>query len=531
MSSDILKDISDEFLECQVCFRTYSRPKLLGCLHTFCEACLVDHVPEGTSDITCPVCSQTTPLPQDGVSKLKEDSFISNLVATVGAKKRVLERRGNIPCEGCDDKKNATSRCVVCNDFLCRSCVTAHPKMKVFRGHLVVSFDDMKKGLFDESPELKNGPTCDIHEGEKIRFFCKTCEIPVCHNCTVLDHSLPKHQISRLKATTEELRRDMLHHLNEATRHKSTLDRKSHDIERKKADFLKQNEDTCHRLEKKFEELTHTIDQLKEKALEMTKTKAAIKIKELDTMKEKVDSYRSRLSSGCTYAENILTRGSDAEVAAAFHQMRESLSEGVKCSRRTDQYDPDLTMVWADVYDMDLNRLLEEVREILWRDDDEIAEMVQHTEGTFKFTVQNFTSLQDTASSPTFFFNNFLMNLECEPEYSPDDEEGKNPFQTLGVFLGCKRYTQDSAWPCDASVDFRILPKKPGVDCHSVHMEHKFIEKDRPWGYPRFIAWKDVCDEESGYIRNDRVTFEVCVKVRNKGMDSNDSNFYKLLFA
>ncbi|XP_019635625.1 PREDICTED: E3 ubiquitin-protein ligase TRIM56-like isoform X3 [Branchiostoma belcheri] len=369
MSSDILKDISDEFLQCQVCFRTYSRPKLLGCLHTFCEACLVDHVPEGTYDITCPVCSQTTPLPQDGVSKLKEDSFISNLVATVGAKKRVLERTGNIPCEGCDDKKNATSRCVVCNDFLCRSCVTAHRKMKVFRGHLVVSFDDMKKGLFDESPELKNGPTCDIHEGEKIRFFCKTCEIPVCHNCTVLDHSLPKHQISRLKATSEELRRDMLHHLNEATRHKSTLDRKSHDIERKKADFLKQNEDTCHRLEKKFEELTHTIDQLKEKALEMTKTKAAIKIQELDTMKEKVDSYRSRLSSGCTYAENILTRGSDAEVAAAFHQMRESLSEGVKCSRRTDQYDPDLTMVWADVYDMELNRLLEEVREVLWRDD------------------------------------------------------------------------------------------------------------------------------------------------------------------
>ena len=50
---------------CQKCSKIYSSPKLLPCLHAFCEGCLT--LRDGLRDkeglkfvVNCPVCSETT---------------------------------------------------------------------------------------------------------------------------------------------------------------------------------------------------------------------------------------------------------------------------------------------------------------------------------------------------------------------------------------------------------------------------------------------------------------------------------------
>ena len=61
-----------------------------------------------------------------------------------------------------------------------------------------------------EKPE--GAPMCPDHEGERQHFFCVTCDIMVCHNCLVLKHPHPQHEIKELKEVKkaeEEKRRDL----------------------------------------------------------------------------------------------------------------------------------------------------------------------------------------------------------------------------------------------------------------------------------------------------------------------------------
>ena len=58
--------------------------------------------------------------------------------------------------------------------------------------------------------EKKKGvPMCPNHEGERQHFFCVTCGIRVCHNCLVLDHARPQHDIKELKVITKTRKVEM----------------------------------------------------------------------------------------------------------------------------------------------------------------------------------------------------------------------------------------------------------------------------------------------------------------------------------
>ncbi|KAI8515160.1 hypothetical protein Bbelb_077510 [Branchiostoma belcheri] len=77
MASNAISGIVDEFLVCQVCLEDFKQPKMLPCLHTFCQPCLEKLLaaePEGKLD--CPTCRQDVPLPQNGVRGLKSKSLL-----------------------------------------------------------------------------------------------------------------------------------------------------------------------------------------------------------------------------------------------------------------------------------------------------------------------------------------------------------------------------------------------------------------------------------------------------------------------
>ena len=38
------------------------------------------------------------------------------------------------------------------------------------------------------------GPRCPKHKGEVLRFYCETCQVLICRDCTVVDHRHPEHQ-------------------------------------------------------------------------------------------------------------------------------------------------------------------------------------------------------------------------------------------------------------------------------------------------------------------------------------------------
>ncbi|MGH0139830.1 UNVERIFIED_CONTAM: hypothetical protein FKN15_009951 [Acipenser sinensis] len=50
----------EEFLKSKICFELYKSPRILPCLHSYCEQCLEKLLDKGKGTIYCPECRTET---------------------------------------------------------------------------------------------------------------------------------------------------------------------------------------------------------------------------------------------------------------------------------------------------------------------------------------------------------------------------------------------------------------------------------------------------------------------------------------
>ena len=179
----LAEQINDEFLTCKICYEHYKEPKCLSCLHTFCEECIEQHVSAQRSykytdyrEFSCPICRKKTVIPTGGVRKLNDNFLISSLNELLLSK-----RPSKIPtCDICrivnQRDREATSKCVECQKFMCKTCVNTHQQMKITTNHSIYEL------------EIEKDIMCKKHPNEQVRFYCEACEVCVCVPCTFTDH-------------------------------------------------------------------------------------------------------------------------------------------------------------------------------------------------------------------------------------------------------------------------------------------------------------------------------------------------------
>ncbi|KAI8493570.1 hypothetical protein Bbelb_284910 [Branchiostoma belcheri] len=91
-------------LLCMICEKLYSTPKVLPCLHTFCQDCLEERAKEDTT-FNCPVCDTRTELTLEGVEQLPENTAILDLCD------RIHNQECKVPsCTECLDEIHAGHR-------------------------------------------------------------------------------------------------------------------------------------------------------------------------------------------------------------------------------------------------------------------------------------------------------------------------------------------------------------------------------------------------------------------------------------
>ncbi|KRZ15785.1 E3 ubiquitin-protein ligase TRIM33 [Trichinella zimbabwensis] len=202
---------------CPICLKSYNNPRLLDCLHTLCEECIVALL-EGKEDsendsfkalepskcnfkpppgvVRCPVCNQDTNVGNDvrWVKHLVRDHLASRHKTGQSAETGTKEAS----CESCKAKRAAVAGCYDCENFLCDNCFYAHRYMRCFDNHRVFQFDE-----FANSANAEFGSrllTCQIHTNEFIRHFCFTCRVLTCRDCTMQLHAPPEHKLEIISA-------------------------------------------------------------------------------------------------------------------------------------------------------------------------------------------------------------------------------------------------------------------------------------------------------------------------------------------
>lgn len=275
-TSPVVRQIDKQFLVCSICLDHYRNPKVLPCLHTFCESCLQNYIPPESLTLSCPVCRQTSILPEKGVCALQNNFFITNLM-------EVLQR---------DPECSRPEACSVLES---------------------VSAAAAGKPL-----------CCPNHEGKVMEFYCESCETAMCLDCTEGEHR--EHVTVPLRDVVEQHKAVLKTQLDAI---RSRLPQLTAAIELVSEISRQLNE----RKTEAVAEITSTFEEL-ERALHQRKTALITDLENICSAKQKVLQAqlasllqgKEHIQSSCSFTEQALSHGSATEVLLVQKQMSERVT-------------------------------------------------------------------------------------------------------------------------------------------------------------------------------------------------------------
>ncbi|XP_070766206.1 E3 ubiquitin-protein ligase TRIM33 isoform X2 [Enoplosus armatus] len=189
---------------CAVCKQSLQsrdcEPKLLPCLHSFCLKCIPQPDrqisvqvpgPHGQTDthivnvMRCSVCHQD----------YKQSDIIDNYFVkdTTEATSTSDEKAAQV-CTSCEDNAGTIGFCVECGEWLCKTCVEAHQRVKITKDHKIHTKEDADAASESVTTPGQRPVFCPIHKQEPLKLFCETCDTLTCRDCQLLEHKEHRYQ-------------------------------------------------------------------------------------------------------------------------------------------------------------------------------------------------------------------------------------------------------------------------------------------------------------------------------------------------
>ncbi|MGH0145552.1 UNVERIFIED_CONTAM: hypothetical protein FKN15_022859 [Acipenser sinensis] len=385
--SPVVSQIDKQFLICSICLDRYKNPKVLPCLHTFCERCLQNYIPVHSLTLSCPVCRQTSILPEKGVYALQNNFFITNLMD-------VLQRSPDSSSEDSTVLETvpavATGKPLSCPnhggnvmEFYCPSCETAmcqectagehaeHPTVPlkdVVEQHKA-SLQDQLDAVKNRLPEIdsalkflseilqqltsqKSSIEEDIHstfdelqktldvrksvllmelevtfglKQKVMEFYCPSCETAMCQECTAGEHA--EHPTVPLKDVVEQHKASLQDQLDAVKNRLPEIDSALKFLSEILQQLTSQKSSIEEDIHSTFDELQKTLDVRKSVLLMELEVTFGLKQKVLQTQLDTLLRGQEGIKSSCNFTEQALHHGTEAEVLLVKKQMNERLSE------------------------------------------------------------------------------------------------------------------------------------------------------------------------------------------------------------
>ncbi|XP_065496825.1 tripartite motif-containing protein 3 isoform X1 [Caloenas nicobarica] len=273
-ASPVVRQIDKQFLVCSICLDRYRNPKVLPCLHTFCERCLQNYIPPQSLSLSCPVCRQTSILPERGVAALQNNFFITNLM-------EVLQREpdGPHPARGCDPL----------------SAVTGQPLC------------------------------CPNHEGKVMEFYCEPCETAMCRECTAGEHR--EHRTVPLRDVLEQHKAALQQQLDAVRSRLPQLAAAIALVSEISRQLGERKDEAVAEIGSTFEELEAALRQRRGLLVRDLEATCGAKQKVLQAQLDALRQGQESILSSCAFTEQALHHGTASEVLLVQKQMSERLSE------------------------------------------------------------------------------------------------------------------------------------------------------------------------------------------------------------
>ena len=141
-------------------------------------------------NIECPTCQRSITIPEGGVNAISKNLHLGFEVEVAGYMSKIGSD-GEKSCDACIDGSTgpAVVICCTCHHLLCKPCHDYHKRNKISYQHQMVGLDmDSLKLLPSMMKPTEHHCSKPHHEKEELKFYCETCQLLTCRDCTLVLH-------------------------------------------------------------------------------------------------------------------------------------------------------------------------------------------------------------------------------------------------------------------------------------------------------------------------------------------------------
>ncbi|XP_077371226.1 E3 ubiquitin-protein ligase TRIM33 isoform X2 [Festucalex cinctus] len=189
---------------CAVCKQSLQsrecEPKLLPCLHSFCLKCIPQPDRQISMQVTGPHGQSTTHIVNVMRCSVchqdyKQNDIVDNyFVKGTSEATNTSDEKAARVCTSCEDNAGTIGFCVDCGEWLCKTCVEAHQRVKITKDHKIRTKEDVDTASESVCASGQRPVFCPIHKQEPLKFFCETCDTLTCRDCQLLEHKDHRYQ-------------------------------------------------------------------------------------------------------------------------------------------------------------------------------------------------------------------------------------------------------------------------------------------------------------------------------------------------
>ena len=273
--------------------------------------------------LICPTCKSSITLPPGGAVDFPHNHMLEHLTELLSYKhgdKRVCDY-----CKYDGKQSTATSVCLECKDHICEDCTQAHRITKLTRGHLVVPFTQIQRGLYDHDIRSYQKLLCQQHSGNPITDFCDKCEELICAECKTFEHQ--GHKLSEIDDSVIKYKLQMEVLLAGLQGQIPTIQNYGKYLD----GYLQSMEDTRLKIQSDLENQANTlhtmIDDHKANVMKRVNEMCSSEKSNLDHKIGNLGTAAQSLESNADYLSRLLQHGSSTEILSLHRPLTYRLTQ------------------------------------------------------------------------------------------------------------------------------------------------------------------------------------------------------------
>ncbi|XP_072031810.1 uncharacterized protein [Amphiura filiformis] len=320
MASSLSKKIDQNFLRCGICLEPFKNPRGLPCLHSFCEECLTRWAKTNKKDnsrvLTCPNCMRPTKIPVEGVEGFPAHFLVNGLQETLSMEK-ATDDLSKKSCDQCEEPDNVASvYCQDCKHYLCESCHNFHAAWKSMKHHTVLTVADKLSG--EVSISCVEAQYCTEHDNEEKKFYCETCDKPVCRDCIVLKQCCRDHDTVTLKQAADKKFTELEEEITKCDKKKQECQDAIDKIEEMEKKLSTSSNHVRHTLKIKKAAYMKVVENVFNKVVSDVDRLDSEQARELTEKKHNLTETMAEIDSTKEMGQSLIASGSNSEMMSKY---------------------------------------------------------------------------------------------------------------------------------------------------------------------------------------------------------------------